>query len=77
MHESGEVEKRLREEAERISDRYQGAPVVVIVGGSREAGLPRTMIASSLHDAEKAILRLTSVTRSSTPSTSRSCIQTL
>ena len=50
MHERNEVEKRLRGEAERISGEYQGAPVVIVVGGSGKAGLGRTMIGSSLHN---------------------------
>lgn len=46
MHERTKVERRLRREAERISEDYQNAPVVMIVGGSGEAGLRRSIIAS-------------------------------
>jgi len=36
----GEIRAELREEAERISERYGGAPVAIIVAGSRAAGVP-------------------------------------
>ena len=50
MHEKHRIEKQLRGEAERISASYGGAPVIVILAGSAEADVSRTMIASTLHD---------------------------
>lgn len=52
MHEEHQMEKQLRLEAERISAAYRGAPVVVIVTGDTAAGVPRTMIASTLHSEQ-------------------------
>lgn len=52
MHERDEVEHQLREEAERIREELDGAPVVIIAGGSSEAGLRRTMLASALGEGD-------------------------
>lgn len=49
MHEQHEIERQLRLEAQRISGAYRGAPVVIIVAGDADAGVPRTMTASTLH----------------------------
>jgi hypothetical protein len=49
MHEEHGIERQLRRTAERISAEYGGAPVVVIVGGSVEAHVPRCMVGSTLH----------------------------
>jgi hypothetical protein len=48
MHEQHKIEKKLRVEANRISKNFGGASVVVIVGGSIEPDIPRTMTASSI-----------------------------
>jgi hypothetical protein len=50
MHEIHEIEKGLRQEAQRISKRHGGAPVVIVVGGHREADtdIRRCMTASTL-----------------------------
>ncbi len=48
MHEQNQVEKELKEEATKLSAKYHGAPVVVIVGGHNEAKIPRTMTGSSI-----------------------------
>ena len=48
MHEQHDIEKKLKEEANRISEQMSGAPVVIIVGGDTEANIPRTMTASSI-----------------------------
>lgn len=48
MHETHEIEIALKAEAERISQQYNGAPVVILVAGSTEAGVPRVMTASNL-----------------------------
>ena len=51
MHERHEIERRLRREAERISEDYDGAPVVIIVGGKKDVA-PRCMTASTLRPEE-------------------------
>ncbi len=48
MHEQHEIEKKLKIEATRISSELGGAAVVVVVGGSTEPDIPRTMTASSI-----------------------------
>ena len=48
MHEQHDIEKKLKEEANRISEQMSGAPVVIVVGGDTEANIPRTMTASSI-----------------------------
>jgi hypothetical protein len=48
MHEQHEIEKKLKDEANRISEQMGGAPVVIVVGGDTEANIPRTMTASSI-----------------------------
>lgn len=47
MYEQHEIEKALKEDAARISERYDGAPVVIVVGG-KAPGPKRTMTASSM-----------------------------
>lgn len=48
MHEDHKIEFELKKYADDIAKRYPGAPVVVIVGGSKDADVPRVMTASSL-----------------------------
>ena len=50
MHEIHEIEKKLLQDAQRISKRHGGAPVVIIVGGYTEADtdIRRCMTASTL-----------------------------
>ena len=48
MHELDQLEKELKEEATKLSEKYGGAPAIVIVGGHTEANIPRTMTASSI-----------------------------
>ena len=48
MHEQDEIEKRLKREATKLSEEFNGAPVVLIVGGDTQAQIPRTMTASSI-----------------------------
>lgn len=54
MHETDPLELELRNEAQRISDRLNGAPVVIIVAGDKDADITRTLTAS----ASRATLRL-------------------
>ena len=48
MHEKHEIEKELKTEASRLSEKMGGAPVVILVAGDTEANVPRTMTASSI-----------------------------
>jgi hypothetical protein len=50
MHEIHEIEKKLRQDAQKISKRHGGAPVVIILGAYREADtdIRRCMTASTL-----------------------------
>ena len=41
------IEKKLKDEATRISQGLGGAPVVIIVGGSTSSQIPRTTTVSS------------------------------
>ncbi len=43
-HMTHERERELEQEAKRISERY-GAPVVIVMGDTKEADVPRTMTA--------------------------------
>jgi hypothetical protein len=49
MHEIHPVEKSLQSQAQKISRQFHGAPVVIIVAGSRKAEIPRCMLGSTLH----------------------------
>lgn len=46
MHEEHDIEKRLKTEAQRLSGEFGGAPVVILVGGSEAANIPRVMTGS-------------------------------
>jgi len=48
MHEQHDIEKELKLEASRLSEKMGGAPVVIVVGGDTEANIPRTMTASDI-----------------------------
>ena len=48
MQEEDMIELELKQEAKRISERYKGAPAIVIVGGSKEADVKRVMTASAI-----------------------------
>ncbi len=48
MHEKHEIEKKLKIEADRVSETLGGTSVVIVVGGSDEHDIPRTMTASSM-----------------------------
>lgn len=52
MHEEHEIEKRLREEASRISADFGGAPVVVLIGGSETDSVPRVMTGSCIKGSD-------------------------
>ena len=46
MHETDPLELELSAEAARLSQRLNGAPVVIVVAGDESAGIPRTMTAT-------------------------------
>ncbi len=52
MHETSKIEKALKAEAERLSAQHRNAPVVIIVGGSDEAKIERTMTATSFNHSD-------------------------
>ena len=52
MHEEHEIEKKLKIEASRLSAELGDAPVVILVGGSEAANIPRVMTASSIKGAD-------------------------
>jgi hypothetical protein len=53
MHEIHDIEFELWDEAERLSEKYRGAPVVIIIGGHAPAGVGRCMLSSTLHNASR------------------------
>jgi hypothetical protein len=54
MHETEPLELDLQAEAARISARLGAAPVVIVVGGDKDADVPRTITVS----ASRSPLRL-------------------
>ena len=56
MHELLEIEMILKKEAVRLSGDEElglnGAPVVIIVGGTRQSGVSGTLVASSFKNAQ-------------------------
>jgi hypothetical protein len=54
VHETNPLELELHAEAARISARLGDAPVVIVVGGDKDANIPRTLTVS----AAKSPLRL-------------------
>jgi len=52
VHEVHPIEKAMMLAAQEISTAYKDAPVIIIIGGSTEAGVPRCMTASSLQGKE-------------------------
>lgn len=48
MHEQHDIEKRLKTVAQKLSSELRGASVVIVVAGSKEASIPRTMTASRI-----------------------------
>ena len=53
MHEVHDIEFKLWDEAELIRDKYNGAQVVIILGGDKSANIERTMISSTMHNGER------------------------
>ena len=56
MYESHDIEKELKAEAIRISEQYNGAPVVIVMGVSDSADIPRVMTASSIQGRLRDLL---------------------
>ena len=65
MHEYHEIEKKLKSEARRISTDHNGASVVIIVAGSSDAKIPRTMTASSITDKDPRLRDLLGILQTS------------
>jgi len=65
MHEQHKIEKKLKADANRISRDLGGASVVVIVGGSDEADIPRTMTASSIQGQDVRLRDLLGILQTS------------
>ena len=61
MHEQHEIEHKLKEEAQRISENFNGAPVVVIVAGDSKAGIPRVMTGSNVKGRLRDLLGILQV----------------
>lgn len=53
MHEVHDIEFELWDEAERIRDKYNGAQVVIMLGGDKAANIERNMISSTMHNGER------------------------
>ena len=47
MHETDPIELELKSEAERMSVRFSGAPVVIVLAGDKSADIPRTITTSA------------------------------
>lgn len=47
MHETDVIELELKSEAERLSARFSGAPVVIVLAGDKSADIPRTITTSA------------------------------
>ncbi len=47
MHETDPSELELKSEAERLSARFGGAPVVIVIAGDKSADIPRTITTSA------------------------------
>ena len=65
MHEQHDIEKRLKEEANRISEEMGGAPIVIVAGGDTDANIPRTMTASSIKGKEVRLRDLIGILQTS------------
>lgn len=65
MHEQHKIEKELKMEADRISEKYHGAPVVVIVAGDSNADVPRCMTSSSINGTDVRLRDLLGILQTS------------
>lgn len=65
MHEQHEIEIELKTEAARISKKLGGAPVVIVVGGSTAADIPRTMTGSSMQGEDVRLRDLLGILQTS------------
>ena len=65
MHEKDEIEKRIKKDADRISESMGGAPVVIVVGGDTDANVPRTMTASSIKGKDIRLRNLLGILQTS------------
>lgn len=65
MHEQHEIEKKLKIEANKISEKFGGASVAIILAGDTEANVPRTMTASSIKGKDIRLRDLLGILQSS------------
>lgn len=65
MHEQHEIEKKLKIEANKISEQFGGASVAIILAGDTEANVPRTMTASSIKGKDIRLRDLLGILQSS------------
>lgn len=65
MHERDEVERKLKKEAERIREDLNGALVIIIAGGSAEAGPRRTMLSSAMGEGDQRLRDLPGILQTS------------
>ena len=65
MHEEDDFEKDLKVEAQRLSDQFSGAPVIIIVAGDQKADIPRTMTASAFRPGENRLRDLLGILQTS------------
>jgi hypothetical protein len=66
MHEQHAIEEQLKVEANRISEKMGGAPVVIVVGGDTETNIPRTMTSSSIKGKDVRLRDLLGILQTST-----------
>jgi len=52
MFNTAKIKEEIKEDAKNISERYNNAPVVIIVGGSQKAGVPLSITARWIPDSE-------------------------
>lgn len=65
MHEQHEIEKKLKIEANKISEQFGGTSVAIILAGDTEANVPRTMTASSIKGKDIRLRDLLGILQSS------------
>ena len=65
MHEQHDIETKLKVEANRLSAELGGAPIVILVAGDSNAGIPRTMTASSIRGEDVRLRDLLGILQTS------------
>jgi hypothetical protein len=75
MFERDPIEMQLKAEAVRISEKYGGAPVVIIIAGHAPARVPYTMTASSYRQGQGRMRDLLGILQTSIQIESRKHLQ--